>query len=241
MARRAALGAFLARNPFPHPLTVGFFYREKMRAIHRVAPDGPVERVLEVGGGRSGLARLLYPGATVVTVDLDPTLGAQAPDPFACASATRLPFADATFDLVTCFDLFEHVPDDRTAAAEALRVLRPGGTLLASTPSDRWRYPYYRALRAVCPTEDELFREWGHVRRGYSLPDIERLVGSPSERYATFISPATALCHDIAFSRLPTAVRVAACSALAPLTWTAYLAHRSDDPGTETALAWRKT
>ena len=95
MSRRAPLGAFLARNPFPHPLTIGFFYREKMRAIHRVAPDGPVERVLEVGGGRSGLARLLYPGAAVVTVDIDPTLGAQAPDPFACASATRLPFADA--------------------------------------------------------------------------------------------------------------------------------------------------
>ena len=92
-------------------------------------------------------------------------------------------------------------------------MLRPGGALLASTPSDRWRYPYYRALRAVCPTEDELFREWGHVRRGYSLPDIERLVGSPSECHATFISPVTALCHDVAFSRLPTLVRVAACAA----------------------------
>ena len=29
MSRRAPLGAFLARNPFPHPLTIGFFYREK--------------------------------------------------------------------------------------------------------------------------------------------------------------------------------------------------------------------
>lgn len=40
---------------------------------------------------------------------------------------TALPFADDTFDCVTCrFGL--HVPDDRAAAAgEALRVLRPGG------------------------------------------------------------------------------------------------------------------
>jgi hypothetical protein len=59
---KAPLSAFLARNPFPHGWTDGLFYREKMRAIHRVAPERLGEggaRILEVGGGRSGLARLL--------------------------------------------------------------------------------------------------------------------------------------------------------------------------------------
>jgi len=57
------LRAFLDLNPFESPLTLGFFYREKMRAIHRIAPDGPLATVLEVGGGRSGLTRLPPCGA----------------------------------------------------------------------------------------------------------------------------------------------------------------------------------
>ncbi|HEY9769022.1 MAG TPA: hypothetical protein V6C71_11095 [Coleofasciculaceae cyanobacterium] len=37
---------FLARNPFPYPLTLGFFYREKMRAIHRIAPNIYFDKIL---------------------------------------------------------------------------------------------------------------------------------------------------------------------------------------------------
>jgi len=38
-------------NPFPHPYTQGLFYREKnARAIHRIAPDRPIEKVF--GSGR---------------------------------------------------------------------------------------------------------------------------------------------------------------------------------------------
>ena len=154
--RAAPLPAFLARNPFPHPLTEGFFYREKMRAIHRVAPDVAARSVLEVGGGRSGLARLLYPAAHVTTIDMDPE-HASAPvhrDPlarFLVADATDLPFGDASFDVVTMLDVLEHIPDDRAAASEAWRVLEPGGHLLASSPNERWRSPYHRVMAPICP------------------------------------------------------------------------------------------
>jgi hypothetical protein len=37
MIRKALLGWSLSRNAFPNRLTDGLFYREKMRAIHRVA------------------------------------------------------------------------------------------------------------------------------------------------------------------------------------------------------------
>src|SRR5436309_15628903 len=68
---KARRSDFLNRNPFPKPLLDGFFYREKMRAIHDVAPDEPLEEVLEIGGGRSGLTALLYPGARVLNLDRD--------------------------------------------------------------------------------------------------------------------------------------------------------------------------
>ena len=48
------------------------------------------------------------------------------------ASLPTLPFADETFDLVTCFLVMPHVPDDRIALMELARVLKPGGTLAIS-------------------------------------------------------------------------------------------------------------
>lgn len=240
---KAARSAFLAQNPFPKPYTLGFFYREKMRAIHHVAPGGPVRSVLEVGGGRSGLAALLYPAAHVTTLDIDPA-HADAPCnradrvTFVEGDATDLPFDDGQFDVVTQFDLLEHVPDDAAAAREAVRALRPGGTLLISTPHTRWRYPYYPVFRRWAPTEEELFAEWGHVRRGYTIADLEGLVGLPLRSWASFINPVTALGHDIAFSHLPR--RRLLLTALSPLMWTGYALHRRHGRGTETASAWEK-
>lgn len=46
----------------------------------------------------------------------------------------RLTFADRSFDLVICNELFEHVYDLPQAMREILRVLRPGGRLLATFP-----------------------------------------------------------------------------------------------------------
>jgi SAM-dependent methyltransferase len=247
LAHKTPLGVFLARNPFPGPFTDGLFFRDKMRALHRIAPDIPVGDLLEVGGGQSGLSALLYPRARVTNLDMEPAF-AEAPcnrdNPrvtFVAGDATDLPFADESFDVVTMFDLLEHVPDDGAVAREALRVLRPGGWVLVSTPDrERWRYPYYGVFKPVCPPEEELFAEWGHVRRGYTQGELDALFGAPAEVVVSFINPLLALSHDVSFSRLSRRRRTLLHALLAPVSVVGWLAHGRRTRGTEIAAAWRK-
>ena len=53
------------------------------------------------------------------------------------ANVTSLPFPDSAFDFVTCFEVIEHVPDPAAALMELSRVMRPGATLVMSTPVGR--------------------------------------------------------------------------------------------------------
>lgn len=68
--------------------------------------------------GRSKIKQLIDPSSKIPTLIR--------------ASLPTLPFADETFDLVTCFLVMPHVPDDKDALTELTRVLRPGGTLAIS-------------------------------------------------------------------------------------------------------------
>ena len=104
---------------------------------------GPAARILEMGVGTGRVALpLLEAGYRLTGVDLARRmmnrLGAKLADrpdlaariALAQADATRLPFPDATFDLVYTVHVFHVVGDRQAAAAEALRVLRPGAVAL---------------------------------------------------------------------------------------------------------------
>jgi SAM-dependent methyltransferase len=67
-----------------------------------------------------------------IRVDLDPAADGRAVD--VQASLTGLPFADGSVDLVLCYHVLEHVPDDATAMRELARVLTPGGLALVQVP-----------------------------------------------------------------------------------------------------------
>lgn len=59
-------------------------------------------------------------------------------------AAGTLPFADGTFDLVTCFGVLHHIPNVSAVVGELSRCLRPGGQALMREPIvslGDWRHP----------------------------------------------------------------------------------------------------
>jgi len=56
-----------------------------------------------------------------------------------CENGQDLPFADGVFDVVTCLEALEFMPDPDSVLKEMIRVLRPGGLLLTTIRIDtRW-------------------------------------------------------------------------------------------------------
>jgi 2-polyprenyl-3-methyl-5-hydroxy-6-metoxy-1,4-benzoquinol methylase len=55
----------------------------------------------------------------------------------ALASLDSLPFADSSFDLITCNMVAEHLPAPLITLRELTRVLSPGGVLMVHTPNTR--------------------------------------------------------------------------------------------------------
>ena len=51
------------------------------------------------------------------------------------AAGEALPFAEGSFDLILSHEVLEHVQDDRRAAAEMARLLRPGGRVVVFVPN----------------------------------------------------------------------------------------------------------
>ena len=130
----------------------------------------PGDRVLDLGcGGGRHAFEAARRGGRVVAADLDlaelkdvrQVFDAIDEDGWVTAGdATHLPFPDGAFDRVIASEVMEHIPDDRAAAAELARVLRPGGTIAVTVPS--W------LPEQVCwALSDEYhapFVEGGHVR-----------------------------------------------------------------------------
>lgn len=120
--------------------------RTHERAAALVA-QWPRGRILEAGAGSGAFAlRLKQLGFAVEACDATPEIFHATDIPFHRADISRsLPFADASFDGVTCLETIEHLEDQFTFARECARVLVPGGRLLITTPNilglaARWQY-----------------------------------------------------------------------------------------------------
>lgn len=111
----------------------------------------PPTAILEIGAsvGWNGFAlQHRWPDATVSAIEPEAAAiavaaeisvrGAARQPTFLQSMAERLPFPDASIDIVTCLTVIEHVESPARAVSEMARVLRPGGMLFLEAPNYRW-------------------------------------------------------------------------------------------------------
>ena len=151
--------------------------------------------VLDAGSGSGyGTATLAAAGAgSVIGVDISAEAVAEATAVFGeqCRFVTgdvgALAFDSSSFDLVTCFEVIEHVEHQEQVLDELVRVLRPGGVLAISSPN-RLVYPAGNPFHTheFTPAElDELLRaRFGHVRLYRQSPWVSSALLTDSESEA---------------------------------------------------------
>lgn len=145
----------------------GIREREKQTKTHRAAALEGVEfegihKILDVGCGTgvvgSDLLRLI-PSAQLVGIDLETSILQVAKKSipegsFAAGDAYNLPFSEASFDLVACQYVLQHLNQPTRTLAEMRRVTRPGGQVIIFEFDDRTGFSFPPAPREL----QELFQ-----------------------------------------------------------------------------------
>ena len=167
--------------------------RQWRAATLRAAEPWPGDVVLDLAAGTGTSSEPLADvGVRVVPCDFSVgmlTVGkTRRPDlPFVAGDATRLPFADASFDAVTISFGLRNVGDTTAALREMLRVTRPGGRLVVC----EFSHPTWRPFRT-------LYSEY-LVR---ALPPVARAVSSSPEAYEYLAESIRAWPDQVTLSRV---------------------------------------
>ncbi|HEX3714868.1 MAG TPA: class I SAM-dependent methyltransferase [Trebonia sp.] len=123
------------------------------RELRRMPAPGLALDIGAAGGGNTRVLRTF--GWRPMALEYAPTAAVFAKErglDVLRGDAREIPVRTGALDLVTAFDVLEHIEEDYLAAAEITRVLRPGGTALIAVPADM----------ALWSAHDEAV---GHVRR----------------------------------------------------------------------------
>lgn len=125
----------------------------------RLLADYVLERpILDIGCGDGRFAEILYGNEAGIEygLDLDPkeTARARARNVYRTVitgSATKIPLGDASVATVISNSTLEHIPELAEVLRESARVIRSGGHLLITVPTDRFdRYSViYRVLHTI--------------------------------------------------------------------------------------------
>jgi SAM-dependent methyltransferase len=134
-----------------------WWYRERRNLLARELRRLPSPGLaLDIGAAGGGNTRVLQSfGWRPLALEYAPTAAQVARErglDVLRADAREMPVRTGSMDLVTAFDVLEHIEEDYLATAEINRILRPGGTALIAVPADM----------ALWSAHDEAV---GHVRR----------------------------------------------------------------------------
>lgn len=173
-----------------------YWHSEEWQAIRPLLP--PVRgQALDVGAGRGIASYALAKEGFAVTAlepDASALVGAQAIRGLAAASglpievteefSERLPFADAQFDVVFARAVLHHTSDLAAACREFLRVLKPGGRLLAVREHVISRLEDLPAFLDLHP----LHKLYGG-ENAFLLPQYEAAIRAAGFRLDTVLAP----------------------------------------------------
>jgi ubiquinone/menaquinone biosynthesis C-methylase UbiE len=189
---------------FENLLVPAIFDRYARDLVDRARPIGPSDRILDLGCGTGIVARILRErlggGARITGLDVNAGMLAKArsiaPDiEWVEGSATALPFANGSFEVVFAQQVLQFVPDREQAMREIKRVLVPGGRLIASTWRPRTYQPLFDALGLLAekhlgPGNDKRWaldgEELGALASTAGFADVRLDTASLEERYPKF-------------------------------------------------------
>lgn len=169
-----------------------------LQLVARRLDFGRIASVLDIGCGVGhwgrALSPVLPPDVRLIGIDREPewvqgatqravAAGLASRFSYRQGDCTSLPFADNTFDLVTCQTVLIHVADPRAVLAEMLRVTKPGGLVLAVEPNNLANGVIASSVHAALSTDElvDLFRfqltcERGKQNLGLGLNSVGPLV-----------------------------------------------------------------
>lgn len=91
------------------------------------------------------------------------------------ADICALPFEDNSYDMIICNHVLEHIPEDRKAMSELLRVLKPGGLAILQVPYQADRLETFQDDSITnAQQRAEIFGQYDHVRV-YGIDYFDRL------------------------------------------------------------------
>lgn len=169
---KGGAASWAARGSTTVPATAPDRYRSNARPEMLPHVPSAARRILDVGCGAGVFAAVLKrerPGAEVWGVEPDAAAHAQAAQVLDRALLGHfeagLGLPEAHFDAIVFNDSLEHFPDHRPALQLALRLLAPGGVLVASVPNVRyWPHLRHYLFEADWRYENEGIRDHTHLR-----------------------------------------------------------------------------
>lgn len=127
----------MERNPFSQASTQR--NRKRLNLLLNYRGEGTL---LDMGCGDCGFISVANPHFQVEGIDLHPgPLPASGPDVtprIVAANINCVELGSGHYDVITMFNLLEHLPDPYHVIQESYSGLKPGGILFGSVPNNRW-------------------------------------------------------------------------------------------------------